>query len=250
MPRPGCPARTFRLRAGDAGIHGGRDLLRSALMQYRQCPDELIREADDMPTPLGRGVPGAGRARRVPSSPGSAHAARGHVPAAGRRIGITAAQYSVLSVADAEPGAVGRRACPRHHADPAERERDRGVTWSAPACSNGTRTPGTSGCGGSTSRTSGRDVLAAARPAVWAVEQQMVASHDREPSRPRSAASSPSARSPWFPARRRDSLRFTMRPATPARAPGKKGTCDESVHCGGDRSCGGPDGGPARGGRT
>ena len=90
-------------------------------------------------------------------------------------IGITAAQYSVLSVADAEPGLSG-----------AELARD---TMLTPQSVNAIvvhleRAGLLERCADARDQRlrriyvsqSGREVLAAARPAVWAVEQRMVAS--------------------------------------------------------------------------
>ena len=90
-------------------------------------------------------------------------------------IGITAAQYSVLSVADAEPGLSG-----------AELARD---TMLTPQSVNAIvvhleRAGLLERCADARDQRlrriyvsqSGREVLAAARPAVWAVEERMVAS--------------------------------------------------------------------------
>ena len=106
-----------------------------------------------MPMPLGQGFRGPdGRVGYLLRQ--AQHTLRTAMYQPLAEIGITAAQYSVLSVADAEPGLSG-----------AELARDTMLTPQSvnaivvhlerAACSNGIRTPGTSGCGGSTSHPPG-----------------------------------------------------------------------------------------------
>jgi DNA-binding MarR family transcriptional regulator len=127
-----------------------------------------------MPTPLGDGFRGPdGRVGYLLRQAQHTLRAAMYQPLA--EIGITVAQYSVLSVADAEPGLSGaelardtmltpqsvnaivvaleRAGLLERYAD-ARDQRLRRI-YASP---------------------SGREVLAAARPAVWAVEQRMVAS--------------------------------------------------------------------------
>ena len=126
-----------------------------------------------MPTPLGEGFRGPdGRVGYLLRQ--AQHTLRTAMYAPLAEMGITAAQYSVLSVADAEPGLSG-----------AELARDTMLTpQSVNAIVVHLR-------GGLLERRAdardqrlrriyvskvGREVLAVARPAVWAVEDQMVAS--------------------------------------------------------------------------
>jgi DNA-binding MarR family transcriptional regulator len=127
-----------------------------------------------MPVPLGEGYRGPdGRVGYLLRQ--AQHTLRAAMYRPLAEMGITAAQYSVLSVADAEPGLSG-----------AELARD---TMLTPQSMNAIVVH-LQGAGLLERRAdardqrlrriyvsaSGREVLAAARPAVWAVEQRMVAS--------------------------------------------------------------------------
>src|SRR5450755_1447901 len=127
-----------------------------------------------MPMPLGAGFRGPGG--RVGYLLRQAqHTLRTALYQPLAELGITAAQYSVLSVADAEPGLSG-----------AELARD---TMLTPQSVNAIVVHLERGgllerCADARDQRlrriyvsqSGREVLAAARPAVWAVEERMVAS--------------------------------------------------------------------------
>ncbi len=127
-----------------------------------------------MPVPLGAGFRGPdGRVGYLLRQAQHTLRAAMYQPLA--EIGITAAQYSVLSVADAEPGLSG-----------AELARD---TMLTPQSVNAIvvhleRAGLLERCADARDQRlrriyvsqSGREVLAVARPAVWAVEQRMVAS--------------------------------------------------------------------------
>lgn len=126
-----------------------------------------------MPVPLGEGFRGQdGRVGYLLRQ--AQHTLRTAMYQPLAEIGITAAQYSVLSVADAEPGLSG-----------AELARDTMLTpQSVNAIVVHLERAGLLGRrpDGRDQRLrriyvsrAGREVLAAARPAVWAVEQQMVA---------------------------------------------------------------------------